>query len=129
MACLRAAADAVDGTLTRAGYAAVAGGRKLPDGRRWPSGQTVELRFDGWTRATAAAGIGPALARRGGVSRHFTPERCRTAVREAARALGRPPTSNEYARLAQPSSGELPSLLTIRKNLGPWREVLRSAGL
>ena len=129
VACLRAAAQAFDGTLTGADYAAIAAGRRLPDGRRWPSRPTVDYRFGGWLSATAAAGVRPGRRRAGGPSRRFTPERCRAAVREAAKALGHPPSSVEYEHFARTRCGALPGVRTVQKNLGPWREVLLGAGL
>lgn len=56
---LREAITANRGRLTQAGYSKYAAGRHLPDGRPWPSSQTVAKRFGTWRNALSQADLNP----------------------------------------------------------------------
>ncbi len=94
--CLRRAADELPAPVALKGYARLARYRRFPDGRRWPSQKTIELRFGGWRSALKAAG--PPTRRRHVGARCWTPRACRSALQKAADRLGHAPSSVEYDR-------------------------------
>lgn len=125
--CLVTASNAIGGVLTTAAYTAFAATRKFSDGRRWPTHQTMLLRFGSWRAGLEAAGLAtnassPIL---GNVL--FDKAHCIDAILETTRALGHLPTAAEYGRHASEMRGALPSMSTVRHRLGTWATALRQA--
>jgi hypothetical protein len=115
------------GILTGQAYERFRRDRTLPDGRPWPSSQTVSVRFGSWRSALERLGLhaNPPSAVAG--RRRFDENACVEAVREVRRLLGRLPSAGEYSELAPGLEG-MPSLATIRHVVGSWQQALRLAG-
>jgi transposase len=130
IAFLREADAQADKPLSIAAYSEYAAARRTPDGRSWPTHQTITKRLGGtWRAAAQAAGIAMSRPPRATMPQAFDEEQCAGALRIAARELAKVPTANEYDRFARASHGALPSVATVRNRLGTWYEALISAGL
>ena len=104
-------------TMYQAAYAAA------PKGAM-PSFRTIApLRWRLWADAATAAGC-HANRRLGPYSTSLTGEGALLALRECARALGKPPSSREYTRWA--AANGAPSGPTIRAVMGTWGNALRA---
>lgn len=126
---LRTASVTMGGVLSAQGYTAFARGRKMRDGRRWPTHQTHALRFGSWRGAVNAAGLAANPSSPIAGQTIFEDGHCIDALRAAARALGHTPTADEYEEFARVSNGALPSQATVRHRLGRWYQALARAGL
>lgn len=129
IACLFGARDAIGGVLTTSAYTRYARSRHFEDGRPWPTHQTFLLRWGGWRKALAEAGLARNPSSPIAGQRLFEAEHCVDALRHAARELGKAPTAAAYDDLAQRSGGALPSQATVRNRLGTWNRALLKAGL
>src|SRR5215831_10369303 len=83
---------------------------------------TVYMRFDGWNRALAAAGLEPVVDRRPRV-REWNAAACWQALCSVADQLGDPPRYTAYLELAA-GRDDLPSAAVVRQRLGVWREIV-----
>jgi Homing endonuclease associated repeat/Sigma-70, region 4 len=127
LTCLREASGALGGILTTAAYDAYARGRKLSDGRLWPTHQTAFLRFGSWKSALELAGL-PANASSPIAGRRlFSEGHCIDAILEVERSVGHLPTVTEYEGYAAQMAGVLPSSPTIRNRFGSWQLALKAA--
>jgi hypothetical protein len=126
---LQGASTALGGVLSAHGYTHYARGQKTQDGRPWPTHQTHALRFGSWREAVKAAGLAANPSSPISGQTIFADGHCIDALRAAARALGRPPTADEYEEFARASNGALPSQATVRHRLGRWYQALERAGL
>jgi hypothetical protein len=125
--CLREANDALGGILASGAYDEFMRGRKMVDGRLWPTHQTGLLRFGSWREALERAGL-PANASSPVAGRRvFSIGHCIDAILEVERAVGHLPTAAEYERYASEMGGVLPSLATVRNRFGGWRHALEAA--
>ncbi len=129
LALLREADQAVEGRLTESAYRRYSSGRRMSDGRSWPSSHTILARFGSWRRAQQAAGLKVARPVPNRMKPRFSEEDCLVALRLAAEDLGSPPTATAYRALAKASDGALPSEMTVRSRLGFWQDALTKAGL
>lgn len=121
--CLRFAARDIGGVLSSEAFTDYGRRRTMPDGRPWPTHQTLQLRWGSWHDALVAAGL-PANPRSSiAGNRLFTEEACLDAVRGLMVQLGHAPSVGEYDRYARASHGGLPSASTIRKQVGKWSDV------
>jgi hypothetical protein len=126
---LRAASMALGGVLSAQGYTDYARGQTTQDGRPWPTHQTHALRFGSWRDAVKAAGLAANPSSPIAGQTIFEDGHCIDALRAAARALGRPPTADEYEEFARASNGAFPSQAAVRQRLGRWYQALERAGL
>lgn len=126
---LREVSSELGGVLSKDAFEACARGRRLQDGRPWPTAQTHMLRFGSWRRSLEAAGLraNPSSPISGQVL--FDEPQCIDAIRHVGRVLGKVPTVAEYEECATRSNGGLPSSATIRNRCGRWYEALGKAGL
>jgi Homing endonuclease associated repeat len=86
---------------------------------RWPGGQADARAFGGrWTRALAAAGVGPGRERT-----RWTDKRIVAALKDWADANGHAPTQKQWQ-----AAGGVPSATTIRRHFGSWADALDAAG-
>jgi hypothetical protein len=99
----------------------------MGDGRSWPSHQTAFLRFGSWKAALEHAGLpaNPSTPIAGRLL--FTDGHCIDAILEVERSVGHLPTAAEYERYSAKMAGVLPSLATVRKRFGTWRNALEAA--
>ena len=120
---------ALGGTLTNAAYNAFARGRRMTDGRPWPTHQAPLLRFGSWRNALIAAGLhaNPSSPITG--KTRFDTDVCVEAIRTVNRELGEIPTARAYEQYVQSRGETLPSASTVRHRCGTWNEALRMAGL
>lgn len=95
--------------------------------KRQPCVASVYRWCGSWAEAWALAGYPPPARWRNRPLSRYTEQDLISAVRQAAQALGRSPTSGWYRRW-QPQAGA-PTLSTITKHLGPWPTALKAAGL
>jgi hypothetical protein len=121
---LRIAAAELDSPLAVAVYGRWSGGRLLDDGRPWPGPQAAMLRFGGWRRALARAGL-PANPR-SGPSAVFDLEDAVDAVARAWLELESPPTVAAYEDW-RAGRDEFPSTATIRHHVDGWGDVQLAA--
>jgi hypothetical protein len=91
------------------------------DGLPWPGPQVISLRFGGWRRALALAGL-PANAT-GGRPATYDQRDVAEAVAAAWRDLGRPPTVTAYETWRAGRSG-VPSPATARRAADGWDDLL-----
>ena len=126
---LQTASSTLGGVLSAQGYTAFSRRRKTQDGRPWPTHQTHALRFGSWRAALEAARLAANPSSPIAGQTIFDEGHCIDAVRAAARALGRPPTADDYEEFARVSNGALPSQATVRHRLGRWYQALERAGL
>ena len=115
------------GILTGQGYERVRRGRRLADGRPWPSAQSVAARFGSWRAALERLGLPSNPPSPVAGMRRYDEHDCIDAVRQVRGLLGRLPSSAEYEELA-PALGGLPSLATVQHRVGSWQRALRLAG-
>jgi len=88
---------------------------------RLAAGQTVYMRFGGWRKALAAAGLdSPAPARVYSPRWHVAA--CWRAVESVADELGDPPRYGRYLEIAAERE-DLPSGATLRARLGLWSSI------
>jgi hypothetical protein len=94
-----------------------------------PSAITVRLRFGGWRKALRRAGLKPdgreydrAAPR---CYKQWSTPAIETALQDATRVAGRPPTSTEWFRAAPGH----PCSTTVRERFGSWTAALQAAGL
>ena len=126
---LQGASTALGGVLTAQGYTDYARAHETQDGRPWPTHQTHALRFGSWREAVKAAGLAANPSSPIAGQTIFEDGHCIDALRAAVRALGHPPTAQEYEEFARASNGALPSEATVRIRLGRWYKALDRAGL
>lgn len=126
--CLVTASNALGGVLSAVAYTRFAAARKFSDGRKWPTHQTMLLRFGSWRGGLEAAGLAtnPSSPILGRVL--FDEAHCIDAILETARMLGHSPTAAEYGKQASEMRGALPSMSTVRHRLGTWASALHRAG-
>jgi hypothetical protein len=129
LALLQEANQAVEGRLAESAYRRYSSGRRMSDGRSWPSPHTILARFGSWRRAQQAAGIEVARPMPNRMKPKFSEEDCLVALRLAAEDLGSLPTATVYRAFAKASEGALPSEMTVRSRLGIWQDALTKAGL
>jgi hypothetical protein len=85
------------------------------------AGQTVYMRFGGWRKALAAAGLdSPPLARVYSPRWHIAA--CWRALESVADELGDPPRYRRYLEIAA-QRDDLPSAATVRARLGLWSSI------
>lgn len=83
---------------------------------RWPPPSIVVRRFDSWTAALAAAGMGPTIWTRADMVR---------AMRRYNAERGRPPAARDWRQACD----EHPSFSMVSDAFGSWAAGLRRAGL
>lgn len=123
--CLRGASRDLGGVLSTAAYGRFIRGRKLTDGRPWPTHQTPSNRFGSWRAALEKAGLRSNPPSPIAGQRLFGRPQCIDAILEVQRSLGRLPTVQEYEGYAAQRNGSLPSSATIRNRCGSWQTTLR----
>lgn len=97
--------------------------------RKWPSAQTISLRFGSWPDALARSGLpsNPHGPKYGRVL--YTDSECLEALREVAAAVGTSPTQQQYREHLTRVQRRVPGASTIRRRFGSWIDALRAAGL
>jgi len=116
-------------TLSVSEYTRYAEGRLMPDGRTWPTHVTYYKRFGSWRRAVALAGLSASAGGAQPGPRKFDDMQCIDALRAAALALGKPPTTAAYEEFSRSLAGTFPSVSTVRNRFGTWQQALTKAGL
>jgi hypothetical protein len=94
---------------------------ELAPGLGLASGQTVYIRFGGWRRALAAAGLDSVNPTRTYAARWHIAA-CWRALESVADQLGDPPRYRRYVELAA-KRDDLPSPSSLRARLGLWSSI------
>jgi hypothetical protein len=122
--CLRAAAKELAPPMAHARYAEWASGRMLDGQRRWPGPQSMMIRFGSWRSALARAGL-PANPT-GGPDPHYDLSDAVSAIAQAWRETGTPPTGEAYTAW-RAGRRELPSFPTMRRLVEDGWDMLKLA--
>jgi hypothetical protein len=88
-----------------------------------PSLATAKNRFGGWNAALRAAGLEPRREHPRSYERPWTEEACLEALRRLSVEEGALPSQRQYERLSI-ARADLPSMTTVRTNVGPWSWVV-----
>jgi hypothetical protein len=122
--CLRTAAKELSSPMSHVAYAEWTRDRMLDDVRPWPGPQGMMLRFGGWRETLIRAGL-PAN-QRFGPQRTFDLEDAVSAMVEAWRETGKPPTVTSYSRW-RVGREDVPSDPTVRHLIDGWDNLRLAA--
>jgi transcriptional regulator with XRE-family HTH domain len=122
--CLRTAAKELPSPMPHVAYAEWSRDRMLDDVRSWPGPQGMMLRFGGWRETLNRAGL-PANPRFG-PQRTFDLEDAVSAMVEAWRETGKPPTVASYSSW-RAGREDVPSDPTVRHLIDGWDNLRLAA--